>query len=220
MNKPLLVAATIVAAILAQVANAATFSVLEVSAALKGSYQDASTSTLANFNLSTKTLINIALNKDIGTAVPKNIVLGYAGIFSDFANHNPNTTGPVRLVVYDTDTQTNLKTIAVASNRTVAENVVIDKFRRVSTATLTIQDTSAGATTGHLLSGTLQASGSGTRKPNAVATPTNLKVTGVVSVGGSLVFHYTKGSDAKTITLIVPKGTIKVNSKVIGTYEE
>jgi hypothetical protein len=50
--------------------------------------------------------------------------------------------------------------------------------------------------------------------------PATLKVTGVVTVVGSLVFHYTRGSDAKTITLIVPKGTIKVNSKVLGTFDE
>lgn len=208
------------AASFAPAAKAATFSVLKISAALRGSYQNPNTNTLVNFSLSTNTLINIALNQDIGTPVPKNIVLGYAGVFSDFANHNPNTAGPVRLVVYDTDSQTNLKTIAIASNRTVAENVVIDKFRRVSTATLTFQNTSTGSPTGHFLSGTLQASGSGTRKPNDVATPATLKVTGVVTVVGSLVFHYTRGSDAKTITLIVPKGTIKVNSKVLGTFDE
>jgi hypothetical protein len=220
MKSQILAAATLLFAAVPMTANAVTFSVIKVSGSLPGQFQTSPENKLAKFTLNTNALINIALNQDVRTAVPKNIILGYAGVFEDFAHHTPNASGPVQLVVFDTESQTKLKTIAVASARTIVENVVVDKFKRIGTGTLTIQDTSAGSPIGHFLSGSLQVSGTVTRRPNGVATPATLKVTTIATAVGTIRFQFTRGTDSKLITVVIPKGVLKASGKILGTFDE
>jgi hypothetical protein len=195
------------------------FSVIKVSGSLPAQYQD-STQRLAKLPLTTKTLINIALNQEIRTPVPKNIILAYAGVFDDFGHHSPNPTGPAQLVVYDTNTNQKLATLGVATDRTVIENVVVNRFKRIATATLNIQDSSMGNPTGHFEGGALHVTGTVMRKPNGVATPDNLKVTAVATVTGSMELTFTKGSETKSVTVVIPKGTLRGSGKILGTFVE
>ena len=198
-----------------------TYSVIKVSAALTGAAQGTDFVTLVPTTFTTKILINIALDKEITTPVPKNIVLAYAGDFAAFGHNTPDPTSPVQLVVYDTDAQAKLKTIATASNRTIVENrFAANKFKRVGFGTLTVADTSAGATNSFFTGGTLQIAGTVVRKPNGVATPANLTVTGITSVLGTLQATYKKGSTVTSGTFVITKGTLKGAGKILGTFTE
>ena len=215
-----LLAAALLAIAATTYAQTTTFSVIKVSGSLPAQYQDPQTNRLVKLPLTTKTLINIALNQEIRTKVPKNIILAYAGVFEDFGHHNPNPTGPAQLVVYDVDAGAKLATIGVSTDRTVIENVVVNRFKRVATASLKISDTSAGHDVGHFVGGTLHITGTVMRKPNGVATSQNLKVTCAATAVGSMQLRFTKGSESETVTVVIPKGALRGSGRVLGTFVE
>jgi hypothetical protein len=220
MKTFILAATAILATALSSVAQT-TFSVIKLSAAIPCSAQAPDFSSLINTTLTTKILINIALDRDITTPVPNNIVLGYAGDFSAFGHHTPVTTSPVKLVVYDTETQTKLKTIGIASDRTVVESrFSAAKFKRIGLGTLTIQDTSGGSTNSFFTGGSLQIAGTVIRKPNGIATPGNLTVTALTTVVGTIQATYIKKGETTTGTFIATKGTLRGSGKIVGTFTE
>ena len=198
-----------------------TYSVIKVQAALPGAVQGTDFSTLVPTSFTTKVLINIALDKDITTPVASNIVLGYAGDFAAFGHNTPNTTSPVQLVVYDTEAQTKLKTIGTASNRTVVENrFAANKFKRVGTGSLTIANTSMGATNSFFTGGTLTIAGTVLRKPNGVATPDNLSVNAITTAVGTIEATLKKGTTVTSGTFVITKGTLRGSGKIVGTFTE
>jgi len=203
------------------VSAATTFSVIKVQATLPAAVQGTDFATLVPVSFTTKVLINIALDQDITTPVPNNIVLGYAGDFAAFGHHTPNTTSPVQLIVYDTEAQAKLKTIGVASTRDVVENrFSAAKFRRVGTGTLAIQNGASGATNSFFAGGTLNIAGTVLRKPNGVATPTNLTVTAITNALGTIEATFKKGDKTTTGVFIITKGTLRASGKIVGTFTE
>lgn len=204
----------------AQAQAPTTYSVIRLSAAIPSSFQ--ASSLLGKYTFTTKALINMAQNLDVNTPVPSNIILGYAGDFDDFGHNTPNPNGPAQLVIFNTDSQTKVKTIAVLSPRVVAENKVFNRFKRVAVGTLTLQDTSAGASVGAFTGGTLQVGGAGTRRPNLLgpATTDTLRVSAVMTVVGTINGYYTRAGTLTNGPFLVTKGTLKANSKIVGMFTE
>lgn len=205
-----------------------TYSVIKATVSIPIFYQAADFATLLKYNMTTKAMINIARDMAVETPVPKNLVLGFAGDFNAFGQHDPNPSGPAQLVLFDTDTQQKVKTIAIGSSRTVYENEVFNRFKRVATATLTFQDT-GGTGIGKFTSGVLQVGGTLTRLPNSLnpATPATLKVNSTSTVVGTVNLTFTQnrrlpggGIGGGTATFVVPKGTIRATGKIIGTFTE
>jgi hypothetical protein len=194
-----------------------TFSVIKVSAALPCTTQSANGVNLVKVTLRTKDVINIALDKDVTTKVPKNVVLGFAGDFANFGHVSPNSNGPTQLVVFDTNTMTKLKTIGMASNTSSVENRVQNKYSRVFLSTLTIQDTNG--VDAFFSSGSLQVSGTAKRSPNAVADPATLKVVAPATVVGTVNASFRK-SGVLQVGGIVAKGALVARGKIVGTFTE
>jgi len=202
----------------AQVAQAqTTYSVIKVTASLPCAAQSANGINLVKVTLTTKDIINIALDQPVTTVVPKEVILGFAGDFDDFGHTSPNTAGPMQLVVFNTNTMTKLKTIGVASNGAAVENRIVNKYLRVFNGLLTIQDT-GGATT-RFLSGQLVIGGAAKRSPNDFVTAATLKVSATVNVVGQVSATFFKNG-VNQGGGIIARGSFKASGKVLGTFTE
>jgi hypothetical protein len=204
-----------------------TYRVFKATASIPGSFQD-STNHLQKVTLTTKMLINIALDRDVSTPIDPNVILGYAFDFVALGQHNPpNPNGKAQLVVFqvvpgDFNAGTKLKTIGTIGGRTLVENQVFNKFRRVLTSQATIANTGGANCT--FTAGNLVGGGTATRKPNsqAAATPETLTITAPSTVAGFIELTYT--NQGQTVIddrlLVISKGAVVAKGKVLGTFSE
>jgi hypothetical protein len=220
-----------------------TFSVIKASVSLPGTYAIAiGGGTLTkNFTLNTKSVINLALGQDLSTPVPKDVVLGFAGIFSAFAKQGPDNNTAMQLVVFKlppkdsmTEVGTKLVKVADGGNRFSAEDVdpVSHKYKRVATGFLSFVQNPANnpnVTGGFLpnisypsdLNSILQLTATTTRTPNEMpATPATLKVKTSATAAGCALFIVKVPGGIQARQLIVSKGKFSAAGKILGTFDE
>lgn len=190
---------------------ATTFSVYRASAAVPVHYNALdrqSNQIIVRKTLTSRALINLALGNPSTTRPPRNVILALAGPGNFSFSLTP--TAPAQLIVWDTNTQTKLATIATVGSRQVLEQK--SKFyRRVGVGPLTFF---AGTNpTNRITGGTLNMQGTLTKKPTPGGPSPTIKTSGNGTMG--LVF------EGLSIPMgIVHKASIHMSGKPIGTFTE
>ena len=158
--------------------------------------------------LTNRALINLALGRPSADKPAKNVIIALAGPGNFSFSVTP--TAPAQLIVWDTNTQTKLATIATFGTRQVLEQTS-KAYRRVGVGPMTFL--AGGSPANRITSGALTVQGTLTKKSTPRGPSPSVKTSGTGTI--ALVI------DSLSIPLgIVQKASIVTSGLPIGTFAE